>query len=670
MTTTHFFSRSAFLKIVLFILLFLGGFHSFDTVVSDLHDPGSHAVGEYWTVHGLHYGVDIVQNIGPLGFINYPATYTGFLSYEKLAVVGLLAIVFAYLTLEMAWLIPSNAVKALFLLLSWLITDTDSQLYLLSLLIAYALFFSSSLRKSLTLILVLVLLSLAKSTLMFIALFIVCFSTLRHLVARRWILAVLIPGGYVFAFIASWSLLGQPVTNIFSFIQAALHFTAGYNEAMSIFENPSKTILGVLSLIAAGAGIALHRFSQMRGRSASYIADGVGLAIIEVFILFVAWKHGFVRADDHVIIYFGFLAAAASLYLWLSLPGEETILTKKIFLRWILLAVIVIPCLIGFERIYHFTGPGKIPAYKWSRMKENAYILSDIRGYFQKLDERLMQSTQTLDMPQVNAVAGGQEVSYFGMLPAMMVYNHFTYRPMPATISFAAWNFWIMEKDAAFFRNDASAPRYLLYNLKSTSNRLTAQDDSLAQLELLQRYDIALTEKGNFLLKRRSNAPKLSLKPELAEKQYSLEEWINVPPMNGSTWIRIDVPGTAVGKLLSFLYKPSEYDIEYSLANGKTYTNKMITGTARVGFMIAPLITTDAEFLAANNFGEYARYQAGQSDKLSRIVKFRLHCTHEKISCSKAFIVAFDSIQGLGFGRMPDDQWQQIMTQFYSFVPN
>ena len=57
-------------------LLFLAIFQLPEFSTFNSHDAGSQAAIEYWTLHGFSYGKDIIQNVGPLGFINYTRIFT------------------------------------------------------------------------------------------------------------------------------------------------------------------------------------------------------------------------------------------------------------------------------------------------------------------------------------------------------------------------------------------------------------------------------------------------------------------------------------------------------------------------------------------------------------------------------------------------------------------
>ena len=47
------------------------------------HDAGSVALLDFWAKNNFSYGNEIIQNVGPFGFLIYPYQYTGLLDEER-----------------------------------------------------------------------------------------------------------------------------------------------------------------------------------------------------------------------------------------------------------------------------------------------------------------------------------------------------------------------------------------------------------------------------------------------------------------------------------------------------------------------------------------------------------------------------------------------------------
>ncbi|MEO7415411.1 MAG: hypothetical protein ABIZ81_18865, partial [Opitutaceae bacterium] len=110
--------------------------------------------------------------------------------------------------------------------------------------------------------------------------------------------AAVLAGSFAIAFLAGWVGYGQTVSGLVDFIRYGLEVSLGYPGAMA--ENPAPQIFW-LGLIAA-AGIAgyfvLFFVGEPDRLKAAYgvlVLGGIGL---------LNWKHGFTRADGHVLAHF------------------------------------------------------------------------------------------------------------------------------------------------------------------------------------------------------------------------------------------------------------------------------------------------------------------------------------------------------------------------------
>jgi hypothetical protein len=286
-----------------------------------------------------------------------------------------------------------------------------------------------------------------------------------------------------------------------------------------------------------------------------------------------------------------------------------------------------------------------------TRIKDNMTTFFDLANQRKRLDAQLKLSIEKMQLPRVNAITGNSQVTYWGLDAAPMIYNSFFYRPTPATISFAACNQWIMEKDAAFFHDDATAPPYLLYTAK-TDKHFLPQDDALAQLEIFQRYDPVLLEKDKLLLKHRI-APPITFEPIGKEKTYPLGTWIDVPTDTPDPLrVIVHLQQPVFAPLAAALLRSSIYAIEYKLGDGAVHEAQFVPSTAQSGFLVAPLILDNDGVLAVYSRDGYDQYRAKKSKILSRVSALRVICLRS-IFAAKELRVSFEAVHGLEFGRMP-----------------
>ena len=119
-----------FTIILLFLIIF-----QFPTIeVSNNHDLGSVAAYDYWTLRGFFYGKDIIQNVGPFGFIGYPSIYTGFLVKSKL-IINFILVGFLVFSLWDSSRAQSILIRTTFLSFAGLFVVGDPMFYIILLLL-------------------------------------------------------------------------------------------------------------------------------------------------------------------------------------------------------------------------------------------------------------------------------------------------------------------------------------------------------------------------------------------------------------------------------------------------------------------------------------------------------------------------------------------------------
>ena len=72
------------MKVFLFLLYSVFYFSHPYSVPDDSHDLGSQACIDYWVEKKVQFGVDLIQNVGPLGGLSYPTLFSGYDAKEKM----------------------------------------------------------------------------------------------------------------------------------------------------------------------------------------------------------------------------------------------------------------------------------------------------------------------------------------------------------------------------------------------------------------------------------------------------------------------------------------------------------------------------------------------------------------------------------------------------------
>ena len=102
--------------ILLYVLLALDLVHLPKIAVNFTHDLGSHMSFEFYARAKSQFGVDVIQNVGPYGYLNYPYDYSGILPVPKLLFGILFGLAAAWYVLEARKYFFSTAAKTVWFL--------------------------------------------------------------------------------------------------------------------------------------------------------------------------------------------------------------------------------------------------------------------------------------------------------------------------------------------------------------------------------------------------------------------------------------------------------------------------------------------------------------------------------------------------------------------------
>ena len=294
-----FYSREALRMIVLFLALFpLAVSPTLYTVV-DNHWLGSEAAYDYWIVNNFQWGKEIIQNIGPLGFIHFPLSFTGYLDYENALTNFALSGILVILVIYISSLFPSKIAGIIFLSLfaffnsakKAIVFSMSSEVnhYLLPLLIAYFLFLSPPYLVICFLLVTLAAMSLGKGMFLFVSPMIVGMVALHFLLQKKTFLSLIIMFVYIFSVVVFWVLAGQDIVNFYNFVRGSIAFSHGYNDSMTKFDTLLPLIMTcVLFFIICTKVIVAKNWSNIKHISNAEIVSRGMLAFIEMFILFAA----------------------------------------------------------------------------------------------------------------------------------------------------------------------------------------------------------------------------------------------------------------------------------------------------------------------------------------------------------------------------------------------
>jgi hypothetical protein len=363
---------------------------------------------------------------------------------------------------------------------------------------------------------------------------------------RRLSLALVL--GFISGFLGGRAVLGQTMSHIPAFLAGGLGIAGGYNGAMGL-EPTSVALVGGLLTLFAALGAALTRYqTQERGDTKQRWRQRLLFTWL-LLLLFVTWKHGFVRADPHHAMFF--LGFAPVLALVLGALPRPTLKpgrwTYQLAGACCLCAVLTQQSLL-YPEFLHLDKPFRQAA-------ANAATLLWPGEYRAQMEQSLRLERHRAALPRLREMIGPASVDVFGNYQAYAVFNELNYRPRPVFQSYSAYTAPLMRLNERFY-SSSSAPEFVLAKLGSIDGRLPVLEDALAFRYLLRNYEPIGNEGGFLLLKSRSSvAPELAL---LRQGTVRVGEPIELQSYGQSDiWVEIDVEPTVAGRLREFFYQPS-----------------------------------------------------------------------------------------------------------------
>jgi hypothetical protein len=512
------------------------------------------AVLSYAHQRGLLFGTDIVYTYGPLGFLTI-SHFTGDVTGLRLAVDTTLCFGVAAGVCLLAWRLRIGwrlLTIAIFTLVTANVQEQTQDLLINIGLLCWGLLCACESRPRLRIyVLCLVLLAifsaLTKVTGLVLASFTVSAiaADLSLRGCRR--LSVMLVLGFIVGFLGGWAALGQTISHIPAFLAGGLGVSGGYNGAMGLEPGLAALTGGLLTLFTALAAALTRCWVQEESNIAQRWRQRLLLAWL-LLLIFVTWKHGFVRADLHHAIFFVGFAPVMALVLealpWPTLKPSRW--TGQLAGACCLCAILTLQSLL-YPDFLHLERPFRQAA-------ANAAALLWPGAYREHMERSLRLERHRASLPRLREKIGSAPVDVFGNFQAYAVFNELNYRPRPVFQSYSAYSAPLMRLNERFYSSSA-APEFVLAKLGTIDDRLPVLEDAFAFRYLLRNYEPIGNEGGFLLLKSRASVtPEVTM---LRQGTVRAGEPIDLKSYGQSDiWLEIDLQPTAAGRLRKFFYQP------------------------------------------------------------------------------------------------------------------
>ncbi len=480
-------------------------------------------------------------------------------------------------------------------------------------------------RTSLAFLALLAVLSLVKFTNLVLAVVLVCLAGARPLLHRQWRAALPAPAWFAGMLLIGWLLCGQNPLNLPAYLRNSWEISSGYQDAMG-WSCPSLQLYHGLAVAAILAAYLIVNALTDRDR-----IRGLTLATAAAAYLFLNWKHGFIRADGHqLVFYFAVLALVV---------GAPQLLDDDPRGRWFKQGLLILTAGLAL-RGAELATPG-LAGSVLATLKDRLASLADLAAHpgtaRAKYDWTLESVRQGVPLPLTRQVVGDRSLDIIGFEQDVVTIHGFNHTPRPVLQSYSAYTPRLARLNREFFES-ARAPEFVLFKLQTIDGRLETMDDSLVIDLLPQRYRYLFTERGFTLWQRKPGAAApLATPSPVRTVTVRLGESVGLTDLREHrVWARIEYRLNLLGRLRRFFFKPPPMRLVVTEESGATASFRLPGPLGETGFLLNPLIRDTSEFLRAAN-GEPGRRITSLVVEPSRQDR---DCFHDEVTVTLATVPA------------------------------
>ncbi len=380
--------------------------------------------------------------------------------------------------------------------------------------------------------------------------------------------------------VSFWFAAGQHFSTVGPYFLNSWRIASGYTEGLALSSKWAGQEL--LFFLVVAPLVCWQTVALARGKvrhSGIFVLAGL------VAIVFLTFKHGFVRHDVHAES----VPLALLLLCLLNLAvGWRPLGSQRGWIRWAHFApLIAIICWAGLARVRYM----------------DTNLLSDFARTFSpgNLVEPIRLLTGSQRTRTEYAAAYDRFRAKFPIPPFAGTADEYSfnqvalfahgipYRPRPVIQSFTVYTPELAKLNASHLASDRAAENILL-DLCTIDNRFPAQEDALSWPEFLTRYDIQAIKPPFVLMKRAPTPRAWSLEP-IGETSLRFGQSLAMPAVTGGPiWAKIEINQTLPGKLVSTLYKPPLLTLNVVRRDGRQLRYRLVPGMVRAGFLLSPVV--------------------------------------------------------------------------------
>ena len=393
-----------------------------------------------------------------------------------------------------------------------------------------------------------------------------------------------------------WSAMNYSVTQFFDYVTNQSHIVSGYTVAMSKDWATPWIIIAILGWVLYFWWIVDATRKNRGNLPFLFISGG---------IFFILFRLGFVR-EDHIPIYFPFLAALFLIYFFIDKTTK-----KNNFLK---LSTIVMVIVLIFSGSYAFTERHKakmdisepIEIWKYSQNfhvypykkleilnypKSIQFFFNDDSFKPTRITEKNAIKSEYPEIPkEISNMLKNQTVDVYPWDISFLYVNDLNWHPRPVLGSYNSYNVPLDNLDAQFYQQKSS-PKYIFHKFLGLDVRYPIFDEPATTRAMLCEYHKITNLKMFSVLEK--NLESICLEEILIDEiEVKFGDEVIVPSdQQGFVFGKIYVKQNALGKISNSLYKSPKVFIQL---NDDEKKFRFIYPTAENGIIL--FASKDLEF--------------------------------------------------------------------------
>jgi len=606
-------------------------------VVGMDHWTGTIHAFEYFFLNGFQFGTDIIDNVGPYGFLHYPYFYSGESFLIRPAAFLFLLALYSFFSVALLQRIKGLFFQILSLLcLAYFPLQDNFPPLSYEIIPRLTIFLSAiyfldrkkhlSARPYVPVIIVsffyaLISLQKTSNTFLIIILLLVVFAWYARTKDFKFIAVFSL--SYLGFLVSLWTFAGQRLSLLPQFFQSSFQFSLAYQEAMDKPLSPVEYKFAVITALIILCFVLLRLIASLRSKRV--FIEEISYSFIFSLCVFLSWKHAMVYGGMHQGIYFEYLGCVGPYLFFHRIDSLGLSWDKFRIRKWKTYGYLSMPAgITAICAVLYFlfvSSPDLHRSYPLNVFWEGKQRLKSLMSYNiwkkkEELDGGINELIHNNRLPEkLRIILGDGKVDEFGNEPQILLVNDLNYRPRPIPVLFISVSPKFLSLNQSYYSQPGSAPRHIFADIASMGLR-----DSGAFLELMRWYEPVERFGKWLILGRRSNPKDMSFSKSASET-INFDQNIDVPEWAEATvWCKINVRYNRTGQIRKLLYKPPVLTMVLSHDDNTENTIRVIPMSLEFGFVVSPII---------NNNDDLMRFYGGKRLKRAKRIRVNYSQFHE-----------------------------------------